>query len=46
MLITHDLIATFGVACLIAGCGYEVMALIAVMVWKLRGSGPVTVPAM
>jgi ceramide glucosyltransferase len=45
MLITHDLIATLGVACLIAGCGYEVMALLAVMVWKLRGSGPVTVPA-
>jgi ceramide glucosyltransferase len=45
MLIAHDLIATLGVACLIAACGYEVMALLAVMVWKLRGSEPVAVPA-
>jgi ceramide glucosyltransferase len=46
MLLAHDLIATLGVACLIAACGYEVMALLAVMVWKLRGSKPVGVPAM
>jgi ceramide glucosyltransferase len=45
MLITHDLIATLGVSCLIAGCGYEVMALVAVLVWKLRGSGLITAPA-
>jgi ceramide glucosyltransferase len=44
MLIAHDLIATLGVACLIAACGYEVMALLAVMVWKLRGSKPIGVP--
>ena len=44
MLFTHDLIATLGVACLIAGCGYEVMALLAVLVWKLRRSQPAVVP--
>jgi len=36
MLIAHDLIGTLGVACLVAGCGYELMALLAVVVWKLR----------
>jgi len=45
MLITHDLIATLGVACLLAGCGYEVMALLAVIVWKLHGAKPIAVPA-
>lgn len=44
MLIAHDLIATLGVACLLAACGYEVMALLAVMIWKLRGSKPIGVP--
>jgi ceramide glucosyltransferase len=44
MLIAHDLIATLGVACLIAGCGYEVMALLAVLVWRLRGPKPAGVP--
>ncbi len=39
MLIAHDLIGTLGVACLVAGCGYELMALLAVVVWKLRISG-------
>jgi ceramide glucosyltransferase len=44
MLIAHYLIATLGVACLIAACGYELMALLAVMVWKLRGSKPIGSP--
>jgi ceramide glucosyltransferase len=44
MLFAHDLIATLGVACLIAACGYEVMALLAVMIWKLRGSKPAAIP--
>ena len=45
MLIAHDLIATVGVACLIAGCGYEFMALLAVVVWKLRKPQPTAVSA-
>ena len=45
MLTAHDLIAALGVACLIAACGYEVMALLAVVVWKLRGSKPAAAAA-
>jgi len=40
MLIAHDLFATLGVVCLITACGYQLVALLAVLVWRLRAPKP------
>ena len=50
MLIAHDLFATLGVVCLITACGYQLVALLAVLVWRLRApkraGEPATNPAV